>query len=59
MTTNLMMSAEAKAESDQQWARWIAAGAKRDRARQKRVTRIAIVIAIGIAIWVARLVVLG
>jgi hypothetical protein len=53
------MSAEAKAESDQRWARWIAAGAKRNRERQKRVTSFAIVIAIAFAIWLSKLLVLG
>jgi tellurite resistance protein len=59
MTTNLVMSAEAKAESDQRWAQWIATGSKRNRARQERVTKVAIVIAIAFAIWLAKLLVLG
>jgi len=53
------MSAEAKKESDRAWARWIASGARRNRQRQKRVTRVAIVIAIVFAIWLAKLLVLG
>jgi hypothetical protein len=56
---NLAMSAEAKAESDQRWARWIAAGAKRSRERQKRVTKVAIVIAIAFGMWLSKLLVLG
>jgi len=59
MTMNLVMSAEAKKESDRAWARWIASGARRNRQRQKRVTRVAIVIAIVFAIWLAKLLVLG
>ena len=59
MTTNLVMSAEAKEESDQRWTRWIAAGARRNRERQKRVAWVAIVIAIVFAIWLAKLLVLG
>lgn len=59
MATNLSMSAEAKQESDQQWARWIKAGVRRDRERHKRVMGFAFVIAIVFAIWVARLLVLG
>lgn len=59
MLTNLSMSAEAKQESDRQWARWIAAGAKRDRQRRKHVARVAIVIAMVFAIWLAKLLVLG
>ena len=53
------MSAEAKAESDQRWAQLIATGSKRNRARQERVTKVAIVIAIAFAIWLAKLLVLG
>ena len=59
MPMNLSTSAEAKEESDRQWARWIAAGAMRDRQRRKQVTRVAIVIAIVFAIWLVRLLVLG
>lgn len=59
MATNLSMSAEAKEESDQRWTRWIAAGARRNRERQKRITRVAIVIAIVFAIWLAKLLVRG
>jgi hypothetical protein len=58
-TTNLTMSAEAKAESDQKWAKWIATGVKRDRERRKRVTGIAFVVAIVFAIWLTKLLVLG
>ena len=59
MTTNLTMSAEAKLESDQRWAKWIAAGARRDRERKKRATRIAIVIACVLGLWLAKVLVLG
>jgi hypothetical protein len=59
MTTNLTISAEAKAESDQRWAQWIAVGARRDRERQKRAKTFTIVIAIVLAIWLAKLLVLG
>jgi tellurite resistance protein len=59
MTTNLTMSAEAKAESDQKWAKWIATGVKRNHDRQQRVTRIAIVVAIVFAIWLTKLLLLG
>jgi hypothetical protein len=59
MTMNLAMSAEAKAESDQRWAQWIAAGAKRNRERQERVRRVAIVIAFAFAIWLSKLLILG
>jgi len=59
MTTNLTMSAEAKAESDQRWAQWIAAGAKRDRERKKRTGLFAIAIACVLALWLAKVLVLG
>ena len=59
MTTNLTISAEAKAESDRRWAQWIAVGARRDRERQKRAARLTIVIAIVLAIWLAKVLVLG
>jgi hypothetical protein len=59
MATNLAISADAKEESNQQWARWIAKGARRDRDRQKRVIGVAIVVAIVFAVWVARILVLG
>jgi hypothetical protein len=59
MTTNLTMSAAAQAESDRKWARWIAAGAKRNRERQKRVTKFAIVIALAFAVWLTRILILG
>lgn len=59
MTTNLAMSAEAKLESDQRWAKWIAAGARRDRERKKRAARVAIVIALVLCLWLAKVLVLG
>jgi hypothetical protein len=59
MTTNLTISAEAKAESDQRWAQWIAAGARRNRERQKRAATFAIVVAFVLAIWLAKVLVLG
>jgi len=59
MTTNLTMSADAKQESDQEWARWIAAGAKRNRAREKRAQWFAIAIACVLVLWLIKLVVLG
>ena len=59
MTTNLTMSAEAKLESDQRWAKWIAAGARRDRERKQRAARFAIVIACVLSLWLAKVLVLG
>ena len=59
MTTNLTMSDEAKVESDQRWAKWIAAGARRDRERKKRATRMAIVIVLLLSLWLAKMLVLG
>lgn len=59
MTTNLTMSAEAKLQSDQRWAKWIAAGARRDRERKKRAARVAIVIALVLCLWLAKVLVLG
>jgi hypothetical protein len=59
MTTNLTMSAEATLESDQRWAKWIAAGARRDRERRKRAARVAIVIACVLSLWLAKVLVLG
>jgi hypothetical protein len=59
MTTNLTMSADAKVESDQRWARWIAAGAKRNRERRKRAKLFAIAIACVLGLWLAKMLVLG
>jgi len=59
MTTNLTMSAEAKLESDRRWAKWIAAGARRDRERKKRAATFAIVIAFVLSLWLAKMLVLG
>jgi hypothetical protein len=59
MTTNLTMSADAKVESDQKWARWIAAGAKRNREREKRAQLFVITIACVLSLWLAKLLVLG
>ena len=53
------MSADAKVESDQRWARWIAAGAKRNRERQKRAGLFAIAIACALGLWLAKVLVLG
>ena len=58
MTTNLI-SAEAKLESEQRWAKWIAAGARRDRERKKRAATFAIVIAFVLSLWLAKVLVLG
>jgi hypothetical protein len=44
MTTDLTMSAAAKVESDQRWAQWIAASARRNREREKRAELFAIAI---------------
>ena len=59
MTTNLTMSAEARLQSDQRWAKWIAAGARRDRERKKRAARLTIVIALVVSLWLAKVLVLG
>jgi hypothetical protein len=59
MTTDLTISAEAQAESDQRWAKWIAAGARRSRERQKRAATFAIVIACVVSVWLAKVLVLG
>ncbi len=59
MTTNLSTSAEAKAESDQRWAHWIAAGARRNRKSQKRAATLAIVIGCVLALWLVKVLVLG
>jgi len=59
MTTNLTISAESKAESDQRWTQWIAAGARLNRERQKRAARFAIVIAFVLGLWLAKVLVLG
>ncbi len=59
MTTNLTTSAEAKLESDRRWAKWIAAGARRDRERKKRAATFAIVIACVLSLWLAKVLVLG
>lgn len=59
MTTNATMSAEAKEESDRRWAQWIAAGARRNRERQKRAQMFAIVIAVVLGLWLAKVLVLG
>jgi hypothetical protein len=59
MMTNLTISAAAEVESDQRWVQWIAAGATRDRKRQKRAELFAIVIALGMGLWLAKLLVLG
>ena len=59
MTTNLMKSAAATVETHQRWVQWIAAGATRDRKRQKRAQLFAIVIALVLGLWLAKLLVLG
>jgi hypothetical protein len=59
MTTDPTISAEAKAESDLRWAQWIAAGARRSREKQKRAATFAIVIAFVLALWLAKVLVLG
>ena len=59
MTTNLTMSADAKVESDQRWAQWIATGARRKRERQKRAEVFAIVMAFALGLWLAKVLVLG
>jgi len=59
MTTNLSMSADAKAESDRRWAQWIAAGAIRNRARQKRNELFAIVSVCALGLWLAKVLLLG
>jgi predicted nucleic acid-binding Zn ribbon protein len=59
VTIHAIASAETQAASDRRWADWIAKGAKRERQRQKRVTTVAIVIASLIAVWLAKLLVLG
>lgn len=59
MTTNLTMSADAKAESDRRWAQWIAAGERRNRERQKRAKMFVIVIASALGLWLAKVLVLG
>jgi hypothetical protein len=59
MTTNLSMSAEAIAESDRRWAQWIANGARRNRERQKRATTFLIAISFVLALWLAKVLVLG
>jgi hypothetical protein len=59
MTTNLTISPEAKAEQDQRWAQWIAAGARRNREREKRAARLTIVMASVLGLWLAKVLVLG
>jgi len=59
MTTNLKMSTDANAESDRRWTQWIAAGAQRNRERQKRVELFAIAIACVLGLWLAKVLVLG
>jgi hypothetical protein len=59
MTTNLTMSAEATVESDRRWAQWVAAGARRNRERQKQVELFAVVIACVLGLWLVKLLVLG
>lgn len=59
MTTNLTISAEDKAESDRRWARWIAAGARRNRERQQRVQLFAVVIMLVLGLWLAKVLVVG
>jgi hypothetical protein len=59
MTTNLTISAEAKVDSDRRWAQWIAAGAIRNRERQKRAKMFAIVIGCGLGLWLAKVLFLG
>jgi hypothetical protein len=59
MTTYLAMSADAKAEFDQRWAKWIAAGARRHRDREKRAGWFAIAIALVLGLWLAKLLVVG
>ena len=59
MTTNQTMSAAATVETDQRWVQWIAAGAARDRKRQKRAGLFAIAIALALGLWLAKLLVLG
>jgi hypothetical protein len=59
MTTNLTMSAEAKAEADQRWAQWIAVGARRNRESQKRAATFATVIGCVLGLWLVKVLVLG
>ena len=59
MITDLTISAEAKAEQDQRWAQWIAAGARRNREREKRAATFTIVIASVLGLWLAKVLVLG
>jgi hypothetical protein len=59
MTTDLTISAEAKAESDQRWAQWVAAGARQSREGQKRAAAFGIVIAFALGLWLAKVLVLG
>jgi len=59
MMTNLTMSADAKVESDQRWAQWIAAGAIRNRERQKRAELFVIAITCVLGLWLAKVLVLG
>lgn len=59
MITDLTISAEAKAESDKRWTQWIAAGARRSREGQKRAATFAIVIAVVLSLWLAKVLVLG
>jgi hypothetical protein len=59
MTTNLTMSAEAKAEADQRWAQWLATGERRNRQRQKHATTFVIVAASALGLWLVKVLVLG
>lgn len=59
MTTNMSDSDEARAELDERWAQWVAAGARRNRDKQKTVGRFAIAIAIALGVWVTTLLVRG
>ena len=59
MTTNLSDSHNANAELDQVWAQWVADGARRERERQRSVSRFAIVIAILFAIWLTTFLIPG
>jgi len=56
MTTLVAVVDRADANtSDEQWAKWIARGKRRDIRRSKRMTVVAIVVACGFALWVTSL----
>jgi hypothetical protein len=44
-------------EADVRWRDWVARGAASDRRRSKRMTRLMLLIAIGLGIWVTVMVV--